>query len=130
VFSSVHTPDATRTVGRLISYFPPNEQDNVRKRVAENLMAVISLRLLQDSAGTSLVPAAEVMLVTRTIEECIKLPEKTGEIADHLARNRDLGMQTFNQSLAELVRSKRITLDAARTASTHPEELERDLTVD
>jgi twitching motility protein PilT len=70
------------------------------------------------------------MLVTRTIQECIRNPEKTEEITEHIARNRDLGMQTFNQCLVGLVRSGAVTLDAAKMASTHPEELERDLTIE
>ncbi|MCU0242049.1 MAG: PilT/PilU family type 4a pilus ATPase [Vicinamibacteria bacterium] len=130
VLASVHTQDATRTVGRLLGYFPPEEQETIRQRVAENLMATISLRLLASKDGNGLVPAIEAMLVTRTIAECIRLAGKTNEIPDHIARNRDLGMQTFNQSLVDLVRSSKITIETAKVASTHPEELERDLTIE
>jgi twitching motility protein PilT len=130
VLSSVHTPDAVRTIGRLLGFFSPDEQDAVRARVAENLMAVVSLRLVQTSDGGGAVPACEVMFVTRTIEECIKQPEKTDEIAQHIARNRDLGMQTFNQSLKDLVRANRVSLAVAKAASSQPDELERDLMVE
>jgi twitching motility protein PilT len=130
VLATIHTPDPVRTVGRMLSYFPPAEQDGVRKRLAENLMAVISLRLLANKAGTGMLPACEIMLVTHTISECIKNPEKTAEIEDHIAKNRDLGMQTFNQHLVELVRSEKIAVEVAKAASAHPEELERDLMVD
>ena len=130
VLSTIHTADPVRTVGRLLGFFPPEEQQGIRQRVAENLAAVISLRLLSDKQGSGLLPACEVMLVTRTIQECIKHPEKTGEIPEHVARNRDLGMQTFNQCLVELVRAGKITLETARLASSQPDELERDLTVE
>ena len=109
VLSSLHTPDAMRTIGRVLSFYAPEEQDGVRKRLAENLMAVVSLRLMPAADGAGNVPACEIMFVTRTIEECIKQPSKTDEIAEHLARNRDLGMQTFNQSLVDLARAGRIT---------------------
>jgi twitching motility protein PilT len=128
VLTSVHTPDAMRTIGRLLAYFPPDEQEGVRKRLAENLVAIVSLRLLQTAEGGS-IPATEIMFVTRTIEECLKDPAKTEEITQHVARNRDLGMQTFNQSLAELVRAGKVAVDVAKAASSQPEELERDLMV-
>jgi len=130
VLSTIHTADPVRTIGRLLGFFPPEEQPGIRQRVAENLMAVVSMRLLPRAEGTDQVPASEIMLVTRTIQECIRNPEKTEEIAEHIARNRDLGMQTFNQCLVGLVRAGAVTLDAAKMASTQPEELERDLTVE
>jgi len=130
VFSSVHTPDAMRTIGRLVSFYSPEGQDGARKRLSESLVAVVSLRLLPGKDGTSNVPACEIMFVTRTIEECIKDPAKTEEIVQHMARNRDLGMQTFNQSLIDLVRADRVTIDTAKAASSQPDELERDLMVD
>ena len=75
-------------------------------------------------------PGCEILFVTKTIEECVKDPSKTDEILQHMARNRDLGMQTFNQSLFDLVREGKVTTDAAKAASSHPDELERDLMVD
>jgi twitching motility protein PilT len=130
VLSTIHTADPVRTVGRLLGFFPPEEQPGVRQRVAESLMGVISLRLLTNKEGTAQLPACEIMFVNRTIQECIKNPDKTEEIAEHIARNRDLGMQTFNQCLVDLVRADKITLETAKVASTHPEELERDLTIE
>ena len=130
VLSSVHTPDATRTIGRLLSFFPADEQAGVRQRIAENLMAIVSLRLLNHADGSGDIPACEILFVTRTIEECIKQADKTDEIPQHISRNRDLGMQTFNQSLVDLVHAKRITLAVAKAASSQPDELERDLMVD
>ncbi len=130
VLSTIHTADAVRTVGRLLGYFPPEEQTAVRTRIAENLKGVISLRLLANKAGNGMVPACELMMVTRTIEECIKDPDKTSAITEHIAKNRDFGMQTFNQSLVELVRAEKITLAVAKIASNNPDELERDLTVE
>jgi len=130
VLSTIHTADPVRTVGRLLGFFPPDEQQGVRQRLAESLMGIVSLRLLANKEGTAQLPACEIMFVNRTIQECIKNPDKTEEIAEHIAKNRDLGMQTFNQCLVDLVRADKITVEAAKVASTHPEELERDLTVE
>ncbi|MCM2256960.1 MAG: PilT/PilU family type 4a pilus ATPase [Vicinamibacteria bacterium] len=130
VLSTIHTQDAARTVGRLLGYFPPEEHASVRQRLAENLMAVISLRLLASKSGTAQVPACEIMMVTRSIEECIKNAERTDEIPGFIARSRDMGMQTINQSLVDLVRAERISMETAKMASSKPEELERDLMVE
>lgn len=130
VLSTIHTPDAMTTLGRLIAYFPSSEQMGVRQRIADNLMAIISLRLLMRKDQKGLLPAVEVMLVTHTIQECIKVPEKTSEIPEHIARNKDFGMQTFNQHLVELVRKGLVSMDVAKLASSKPEELERDLTLE
>jgi twitching motility protein PilT len=130
VLSTLHTADAMRAVGRLLSYYPHDEEPSIRQRLAENLMAVVSLRLLPTKDGQGQVPACEVMLVTRTIEDCIRTPLKTPEIPEFIAKSRDLGMQTFNQSLIDLVRADKITLEVAKVASTQPDELERDLMVE
>ena len=129
VMASIHTPDVLRTLGRLLGYFPSEEQLLVRRRLAENLMAIISLRLLVNIEGTGLLPACEIMLVNKTIEMCVKNPEKTGEILKYMAKNRDIGMQTFDQHLVDLVKAKKITLDEAKIAYHQPDQLERDLTL-
>lgn len=129
VLASIHTPDVLRTLGRLLGYFPPEEQITVRQRLSENLMAIISLRLLINIEGTGLIPACEIMMVNKTIEMCIKYPEKTGEILKHVAKNRDFGMQTFDQHLIDLVKAKKISMDEAMIAADQAEQLERDLTL-
>ena len=129
VMASIHTPDVLRTLGRLLGYFPSEEQLLVRRRLAENLMAIVSLRLLVNFQGTGLLPACEIMLVNKTIEMCIKNPEKTTEILKHMAKNRDIGMQTFDQHLVDLVKAKKITMDEAKIAYHQPDQLERDLTI-
>jgi len=129
VMASIHTPDVLRTLGRLLGYFPPEEQMTVRQRLSENLMAIISLRLLINIEGTGLIPACEIMMVNKTIEMCIKYPEKTGEILKHVAKNRDFGMQTFDQHLIDLVKAKKISMDEAMIAADQAEQLERDLTL-
>jgi len=129
VLASIHTPDVLRTLGRLLSYFPPEVQQTVRQRLSENLMAIVSLRLLANIDKTGMLPACEVMMVNKTIEMCIKHPEKTDEILKHMAKNRDLGMQTFDQHLMDLVKEQKITMEEAMAAAEQAEQLERDLTL-
>jgi twitching motility protein PilT len=130
VVSTIHTPDAQRTIGRLISFFPVEEQTVVRERLAQNLMAVVSLRLLAGCSGFGRLPGVEVMLVTRSIEECIRNAEKTSEIPHYIQRGTEMGMQTFDQHLIQLLREGKISLEAARLASTSPAELELMLTIE
>ncbi len=129
VLASIHTPDVMRTLGRLLGYFPPEEQITVRQRLSENLMGIVSLRLLVNIERTGLLPACEVMLVNKSIEMCIKYSEKTDEILKHVSKNRDVGMQTFDQHLIELVKAKKISMDEAMLAAEQAEQLERDITL-
>ena len=131
VVSSIHTTDVIKTIGRLISFFPTEEQGMIRLRLAENLMAIVSLRLLMNKTGTGRVPAVEVMRVTRSVQECIKNPEKTHEIKEHMEKGRDdYGMQTFDQHLVELYKANDISLEVAKFAATSASEFERALTLE
>jgi twitching motility protein PilT len=130
VMASIHTADVLRTVNRLLSYFPAEEQPAVRQRLAENLVAILSQQLLPSLDKSGLVPACEILLANKTIEMCLKNPEKTNEILAHIAKNRDLGMQTFDQHLIELVKARKISMDDAMLAAEQAEQLERDMTLE
>ncbi|MFC2173054.1 type IV pilus twitching motility protein PilT [Acidobacteriota bacterium] len=131
VMSSVHTTDVPKTIGRVISFFPPEEQSMVRLRLSENLMGVASLRLLINKAGTGRVPAVEIMRVTRSIQECIKHPDRIHEIKDHIEKGKsEYGMQTFDQHLVDLFKKGMISQDVARFAASSPSEFERALTLE
>lgn len=131
VLSSIHTTDVIKTIGRMISFFPPEEQGMIRLRLAENLMAVISLRLLMNKAGSGRCPAVEVMRVTRSIQECIKQPDKLMEIKDHIEKGKaDYGMQTFDQHLVELFKNGDISVEVAKFAATSASEFERAITLE
>jgi twitching motility protein PilT len=131
VLSSIHTTDVIKTIGRLISFFPPEEQGMIRLRLADSLMGVVSLRLLMNKSGTGRVPAVEIMRVTRSIQECIKNPEKTLEIKDHMEKGKaDYGMQTFDMHLVDLYKSGEISQEVAKFAATSSSEFERALTIE
>jgi len=130
VMASIHTADVLRTVNRLLSYFPAEEQPAVRQRLAENLVAIVSQQLLPSVDKSGLVPACEILLANKTIEMCLKNPDKTGEILSHMAKNRDLGMQTFDQHLIDLVKARKVSMDDAMLAAEQAEQLERDMTLE
>lgn len=128
VFSTVHTSDAIKTIGRLVAVFKPEEQKAVRQRLADNLQATISQRLVKRADGKGLVAAQEIMVSYMAIQECIADPAKTGEMNDFIFKSHDvIGGQTFDQHLATLYKQGVITLEDAKEASTNPSDFERNL---
>jgi twitching motility protein PilT len=123
VFSTLHTLDATETVNRVISVFPPHQQKQIRLQLAAVLRAVISLRLLPRADGKGRVPAAEVMICTSTIRDCVENKEKTKLIRDYIEQGySQYGMQTFDQSLFFLYKQGLITLEEALRRATNADE--------
>lgn len=128
VFSTVHTSDAIKTIGRLIAVFPPEEQKAVRQRISDNLQASISQRLVKRADGKGMIAAQEIMISYMAIQECISDPAKTGEMNDYIFKSHDVvGGQTFDQHLAVLYKKGVISLEDARDASTNPSDFERNL---
>ncbi|HXY70525.1 MAG TPA: PilT/PilU family type 4a pilus ATPase [Gemmatimonadales bacterium] len=123
--STLHTPDATTTISRIIAMFPPEEQDIVRLRLADTLHAVVSQRLLRRKDGHGRAAAVEVMLVTATIKDLILDKNRTGEIREFIAEGREqYGMQTFDQHLMELVQQDVVDYDSAVAHATNPSDFE------
>ena len=123
VFSTLHTVDATETINRIISVFPPHHQKQIRIQLGQVLQSVISLRLLPRADGIGRVPAAEVMRITPYIRDCIENKEKTKYIRDQIALGTSqYGMQTFDQSLYQLYKNGLITLEEAMRRASNPDE--------
>ncbi|MGE0641334.1 MAG: type IV pilus twitching motility protein PilT [Thermoanaerobaculia bacterium] len=123
VFSTLHTLDATETINRIIAVFPPHHQKQIRIQLGQVLKAVISLRLMPRADGIGRVPAAEVMIVTPYIRDCIENKDKTKYIREQIALGTSqYGMQTFDQSLFQLYKAGLITLDEAMRRATNPDE--------
>ncbi len=128
VFSTLHTLDATETINRIISVFPPHHQKQIRIQLGQVLKAVISLRLLPRADGMGRVPAAEVMRVTPYIRDCIENKDKTKFIRDQIALgSSQYRMQTFDQSLYVLYQGGLITLEDALRRATNPDEFKLKL---
>ena len=123
VLSTMHTIDATQTISRIISFFPPHQHQEIRYLLASSLQGVISQRLVTDSEGERRYPAVEVMITTSTIREYIRDPEKTVMIRQAIQEGFvEYQMQTFDQSLMQLYKEGKITIEAAMHASSNPHE--------
>jgi twitching motility protein PilT len=123
VFSTLHTLDATETINRIIAVFPPHQQKQIRLQLGAVLKAVISLRLMPRADGLGRVPAAEILIRTNYVRECIENKEKTKSIKDAIQQGTSqYGMQTFDQSLYSLYKSGLITLEEALKRATNPNE--------
>jgi twitching motility protein PilT len=125
LISTLHTPDATTTVSRIVAMFPPEEQDVVRVRLADALHAVVSQRLLRRRDGHGRVAALEVMTVTSTIRDLILDQNRTSEIREFIGEGREqYGMQTFDQHLMDLVQADQVEYEAAVANATNPSDFE------
>jgi len=123
VMSTVHTSDATETINRIISVFPPYQQKQVRLQLASILVAIISMRLIPRADGKGRVPAVEVLVATNRIRECIIDKDKTHEIPEAIAGGyTQYGMQTFDQAIMFLYQRGLITYDEALRQSTRPDD--------
>jgi len=125
VISTLHTPDAVTTVSRVVSMFPPEEQDVTRLRLAEALQAVISQRLLPRADGHGRVAAVEILICTGTVRDLIRDAERLAALRDYIRDARDqYGMQTFDQHLMDLVAGDVVTYETALGAATNPADFE------
>ena len=123
VMSTLHTLDATETINRIISVFPPYQQKQVRLQLATILKAVISQRLVPRADGKGRVPALEVLVSTGMVRECIGDKDRTKEIPDAIAKGfTSYGMQTFDQSLMSLVKQELVTYDEALKHVSNPDD--------
>ena len=123
VMSTLHTLDATETINRIISVFPPYQQKQIRLQLSSILKAVVSQRLVPRADGEGRVPALEVMVSTARIRECIADKDRTKEIQDAISKGfTTYGMQTFDQSLMNLVKQELVTYEEALKHVTNPDD--------
>jgi twitching motility protein PilT len=126
--STLHTPDATTTIARVVAMFPPEEQEVVRVRLSESLQAVVSQRLLPKADGKGRSAALEVMVATAAIRDLVKDRNRVAEIKDYIEEGRDqYGMQSFDQHLMDLVGNGAVTFETAKAAATNPADFELKL---
>ncbi|GER94370.1 type IV pili twitching motility protein PilT [hot springs metagenome] len=123
VLSTLHTLDAAETVNRIISVFPAHQQNQIRIQLSSVLKGVISQRLIPKADEKGRVPAVEVLIATATVRNSILEPEKTVVLRDIIAQGKNLyGMQTFDQSLFDLLQSGLITYEEAMRQATNPSD--------
>jgi twitching motility protein PilT len=122
VLSTLHTTNATETVNRIVDFFPPFQQKQVRLTLASSLRGVISQRLLERADGRGRVPAVEVMVMTGRVFDRIVDPDSSESIEEVIADGEYYGMQTFDQSLFNLFKNGMVSLRDALAAASHPHD--------
>ena len=123
VFSTLHTTNVMQTIDRIIDLFPSNQHDQVRSQLSMNLKATMSMRLLPRKDGKGRVPACEVMFVSPVVRKVIK-DNRVAQIETAIYQGREEGMQTFNDSLYDLIKGGMIVEDVAMEQSDNPAELQ------
>jgi twitching motility protein PilT len=127
VMSTLHTTDAAETINRIIDFFPPHEQKQIRLALAGALRGIVCQRLVPRADGEGRAVVMEVAVNTGRIADAIADPEKTSTIPQLIAEGAYYGMQTFDQHLVGFIRDGVITMEAAMNASTSPHDLTVEL---
>lgn len=129
VFSTLHTTNSVTTIGRIISMFPPSEQLEVRKRLAENLYAIIGQRMLPGINGKTVI-AQEIMVTSPGIKECISGKDELSRIPAIISQGQGKstnGGQTFDQHIMYLFQkgfiTKEVALDSVSSQSDFIQKL-------
>lgn len=123
VFSTLHTMDASETINRILSNFETARHMQLRLQLGSVLRAVVSQRLCRKKTGEGFVPAVEMLINNARIRELIENPERTQDILGVLEESQTAwGMQSFDQSLMELLDKDLISMDEALLHSTRPED--------
>ena len=123
VMSTLHTVDAEETVTRIIDFFPPHEQMQIRLSLAGALKGIICQRLVPAADGAGRVAAMEICVNTPRVAEAIADPDKTSTITQLVQEGSYYGMQTFDQYLVELFKEGRITIESAMSFASNPHDL-------
>jgi twitching motility protein PilT len=123
VFTTLHTNSAAQTIHRIVDSFPPEQQNQVRAQLSASLLGVISQRLLPRVRG-GLIPACEVMFTTPAVANLIR-ENKIHELPLIIEISAETGMVSLNRALANLVRSKEVSLETAMAYSLNPSELRK-----
>jgi twitching motility protein PilT len=117
VLSTLHTQSASSTINRLVGHFPPEGQEIIRQRLADILVATVSLRLVKDKSGENILPVVEIMRSTTTIQACIR-EGRIDEIEKHIENGQSLyHMQTLDQHLLQLYKQDLISMEDAKRIS-------------
>ena len=120
VFGTLHTSSAAKTIDRIVDVFPAEEKEMVRSMLSESLQAVISQTLLKTKDGSGRVAAHEIMVGTPAIRNLIR-ESKIAQMYSAIQTGSNVGMQTLDQNLADLVRRNVISAGTARASAKIPE---------
>ena len=124
VFATLHTQDAPQSIDRVIDVFPAHQQQQVRVQLAAALQGICTQQLIPTADGHGRAVACEVMVATPAIRNLVR-EGKVHQIYSMLQAGGKYGMVTMDMSLAQLVRSHRITLDDALERCANEDDLRR-----
>ena len=120
VFGTLHTSSAAKTIDRIIDVFPGDEKEMLRAMLSESLQAVISQTLCKTLAGDSRIAAHEILLGTNAVRNLIR-ESKIAQIYSAIQTGNNVGMQTLDQNLLDMVRARSISPAEARSKAKVPE---------
>ena len=125
VLSTLHTYNASQAIDRILDFYPPHMQSQVRKQLSSTIQAIICQRLIPCADGKSRIPAMEIMCASPAVRKLIS-EGKIGELQQAI-QNGEMGNQTFNQSLVKIVKSGLVDLETALLYSDDPAGLRRNM---
>jgi len=127
VLSTLHTIDAAESVNRVVDFFPPHEQKQIRIALAQALRGIVSQRLVRKADGSGRRPAIEVLVNTGRTADAILDPSTAPPLLDLIREGEYYKMQTFDQHLFQLIRDDVITYEEACSVATNPQDLTVEL---
>jgi twitching motility protein PilT len=127
VISTLHTTNATETVNRIVDFFPPFQQKQIRLTLAASLRGVVSQRLLERADGNGRIPTTEIMVMTGRVFDRIVDPDSQHSIEEVISEGEYYGMQTFDQSLFNLYKNGLVALRDALAVCSHPHDFRLQL---
>jgi twitching motility protein PilT len=133
VMSTMHTTNAVTTIGRILSLFPADEHEDIRKRLSENLYGTIGQRMLKQARGKGIVLAMEIMVTSPGVRECILGKEplsRLQRIIDEGSRTKEGINQSFDHHVMELFNQGMITKETAMEAVESQADFMQKLLVD
>jgi twitching motility protein PilT len=122
VFGTLHTSSAAKTVDRIVDVFPAAEKDMVRSMLSESLRAVISQTLLKTKDEQGRVAAHEIMIGTPAIRNLIR-ENKVAQMYSAIQTGQNIGMQTLDQNLQDLVRRNIVSAGEARAKAMNKDSI-------
>lgn len=130
VVTTLHSADCVRAISRMIHYYPADQRDSVRQRLADNLMAIVAQRLVPKRGGRERILVTEVLVRSPTVQDCIRDPNRLRALPAALDKAaHEYGSHSFDQQLVRMVRDGLISLDTAKGVANSPNDLVRALNV-
>lgn len=122
VLSTLHTQNASQSIGRILDFFRPEEREQVRRQLANTLKAVVCQRMVTTVSG-GITPSLEILINTPTVRKMLE-ENRLEKIGAAIETGRDDGMQTFNQALYDLVKARKVTEAEALAKASNPQALD------